>query len=128
MAETRIPWESRLDWSLSVLHWGALLLGVFLTALNEGITPSFTLAALLASVYVVAMQALPRRIRHNQVVGEIMAVSGVVVAVLAISLTGGIDSPYVLFLASPSFFAGAFLGLRIGFSPEPTWRLDVSAD
>ena len=114
MVAARTPWEVRLDWSLSVLHWGGLALGVFLTGLSEGGTPSVTLAALLASAYVVAMQALPRRIRHGQVVGEIMAVSGVVVALLSISLTRGIESPYVFFLAGPSFFAGAFLGFRIG--------------
>ena len=114
MLAVRTPWEVRLDWSLSAVHWGGLALGVILSGLSDGVTPSFTLAALLSSTYVVAMQALPRRIRHSEVVGEIMAVSGVVVALLAISLTDGIDSPYVFFLAGPSFFAGAFLGLRIG--------------
>ncbi len=114
MLAVRTPWEVRLDWSLSVLHWGSLALGIFLSGLSEGATPAVTLAALLASVYVVAMQALPRRLRHTDIIGEILAVSGVVVALLAISLTGGISSPYVLFLAAPSFFAGAFLGFRIG--------------
>jgi signal transduction histidine kinase len=114
MMAVRTPWEVRLDWSLSALHWGSLALGLFLSGLAEGATPSVTVAALLAAAYVVAMQALPRRLRHGPVIGEIMAVSGVVVALLAVALTGGIDSPYVLFLAAPSFFAGAFLGLRIG--------------
>ena len=30
------------------------------------------------------------------------------------ALTGGVDSGYVIFLAAPAFFAGAFLGLRVG--------------
>ncbi|MFQ5554029.1 MAG: sensor histidine kinase [Acidimicrobiia bacterium] len=114
MYPVRTPWEVRLDWSLSVLHWGSLALGLFLSGISDGVTPSVTLAAMLAATYVIAMQALPRRLRDHEIVGEILAVSGVVVALLSISLTGGIGSPYVLFLAAPSFFAGAFLGFRVG--------------
>ena len=59
------------------------------------------------------MQVMPRSVRHSDNVGEFLSVGGVLVALLAVALTGGINSPYLLFLATPSFFAGAFLGYRI---------------
>jgi signal transduction histidine kinase len=63
---------------------------------------------------VVALQVLPRRLRNTDSVGELMAVIGVVVSLVVVALTGGIESAYLLYVAAPSFFAGAFLGFRVG--------------
>jgi hypothetical protein len=56
------------------------------------------------------MQITPRAIRRSDNVGELLAVSGVLISLFAIALTDGIASPYLLLLATPSFFAGANLG------------------
>ncbi len=71
-------------------------------------------AGVAVAAYVVVMQVMPRPIRNSDDVGELLAVSGVLVALFAVALTDGIGSAYLLFLATPSFFAGAFLGYRIG--------------
>ena len=114
MTTTRRPWEQRLDWLLSVLLWTAFGLGLFLSIIPEGRSADSLIAAVGAATYVVTMQVMPRSVRHSDNVGELLSVGGVLVALLAVALTGGIDSPYLLFLATPSFFAGAFLGYRIG--------------
>jgi signal transduction histidine kinase len=108
------PWELRFDWTLLVLNWGALILGVFLSGLDLGSTPEVALAALVAGTYVVAMQVMPRRLRQSHWIGETMAVAGVVTGLIAVGITGGPSSPYILFLAAPTFFAATFLGLRVG--------------
>ena len=114
MTTTRQPWEQRLDWLLSVLLWTAFGLGLFLSVIPEGRSADSLIAAVGAATYVVTMQVVPRSVRHSDNAGELLSVGGVLVALLAVALTDGIDSPYLLFLATPSFFAGAFLGYRIG--------------
>ncbi|MBT8214369.1 MAG: hypothetical protein KJP12_04025 [Acidimicrobiia bacterium] len=107
-------WELRFDWTLTVLHWGALAIGVLLSAAQLESTARVTVAALIAGGYVVVMQVMPRRIRATRPLGEILAISGVVTGVAAVGLTGGVTSPYLLFLAAPVFFASIFFGTRIG--------------
>jgi signal transduction histidine kinase len=114
MLTTRDPWEQRLDWVLSAVLWGALTLSVTVTAVVEGATANVGISALLAGAWVVTMQTLPRRLRNSEQWGELLAVLGVVVSLIAMSLTGGSESGYVIFLAGPPLFAASFLGLRIG--------------
>ena len=114
MATNIHNWEQRVDWTLSAILWVGFGLSLFLSGLREGATAGVTLAGILAATYVVTMQVTPRRLRHSKQLGEILAIVGVTVALVGIALTGGIDSGYVIFLIGPAFFAGAFLGIRIG--------------
>ncbi len=114
MATNIRNWEQRVDWTLSAVLWFGFGMSLFLSGVREGATAGVTLASVFAGTYVVLMQAMPRRIRNSSQVGEVLAIVGVVVALVGIALSGGIDSGYVIFLIAPAFFAGAFLGLRIG--------------
>ena len=114
MSTASPTWELRLDWTLSALHWGSFAVGAIISILVRGADASTLSSAALAGAYVVAVQATPRRYRNDDSIGELVAVVGVVVSLVAVALTGGADSPYLLYLAAPSFFAGAFLGFRIG--------------
>ncbi|MCP5116362.1 MAG: hypothetical protein GY953_36495, partial [bacterium] len=108
------PWEQRLDWVLSAVLWASLTLSVIVSAAGRGATANVGLSALLAAAWVVAMQVLPRRIRSSEQWGELLAVIGVIVALIAMALTGGAESAYSIFLAGPVLFAASFLGLRVG--------------
>jgi signal transduction histidine kinase len=114
MSTASPAWELRLDWTLAALHWGSFTLAVILSFLADGANAATLASAATAGAYVVAVQTTPRRYRNDESIGELVAVVGVVVSLVAVALTGGIDSPYLLYMAAPSFFAGAFLGLRIG--------------
>ena len=114
MSTVSASWEHRLDWMLSALHWGSFALGAVLSILVQGADATTLISAALAGSYVVAVQATPRRYRNDESIGELIAVVGVVVSLVVVALTRGIDSPYLLYLAAPSFYAGAFLGYRIG--------------
>jgi signal transduction histidine kinase len=121
------PWELRFDWTFSVLLWFALALGLVITAVQQGPTPQVALAAAITSVFAAVMQVFPRRFRRRDSVGELLAISGVVMALVAVALTDGSASPYLLFLATPTFFAAAFLGLRIGLETAGLTSLGLIA-
>jgi signal transduction histidine kinase len=123
MIAAQEAWDRRLDWVLSAVLWASLTLSVIVSAIGEGATGNVGIAALLASAWVVAMQALPRRLRDSEQWGELLAVLGVIVGLIAIALTGGADSAYVIFLAGPPLYAASFLGTRIGLE---TGALSIS--
>jgi signal transduction histidine kinase len=114
MITSRDPWEQRLDWVLSAVLWASLTLSVIVSAVRFGAVATVGMSALLAGAYVITMQTLPRRVRNSEQWGELLAVLGVVSALIAAALTGGSESAYVIFLAGPSLFAASFLGWRIG--------------
>jgi len=114
MPTTDRTWEQRLERILMVLLWGSFAFGFLLSAIRNGASPAVTISAFIAGAYAVVMQWLPLRWRLDQNIGELIAVAGVVIALIAVALTGGINSPYLLFLSAPSFYAGAFLGFRVG--------------
>ena len=94
--------------------WSSLVLGVVLSAVNATTDQLVALAAVLGATYASIVQFTPRRVRDSELIGELVAVGGVMAALITVAITGGADSGYVLFLAIPSFYAGAFLGRRIG--------------
>ncbi len=62
----------------------------------------------------VALHAVPRPAQRQPWVGELLAVTGAGLALLAIRLTGGTDSPYLLMSLAPTLYASARLGTRVG--------------
>ncbi|MDJ0497271.1 MAG: histidine kinase [Acidimicrobiia bacterium] len=114
MLTSHDPWEQRLDWVLSAVLWASLTLSVIVSAVGRGATATVGVSALLAAAWVVAMQVVPRRLRNSEQWGEPLAVLGIIVALIAVALTGGSESAYVIFLAGPPLFAASFLGMRIG--------------
>ncbi len=108
------PWEIRFDWTLTVFMWGSFLVGLFLSTVDAGATPSTVGAGALIASYVLTLQVLPRSLRSAPLLGELLAVLGVASGLVAIAITGGLDSPYLLYLGAPVFFATAFLGTREG--------------
>jgi signal transduction histidine kinase len=115
MLTARDPWEQRLDWLLSAVLWASLTLSVIVTAVVYGVTASVGISALLAGAWVVAMQVAPNRRRNSEQWGELLAVIGVVVSLVAMALTGGGDSIYVIYLAGVPLFAASFLSARIAY-------------
>lgn len=99
---------------MSAILWSSLVLGVVLSSVNATADTLVALAAVIGATYASILQFTPRRIRDGELIGELVAVGGVVAALIAVAITGGGDSGYVLFLAIPPFYAGAFLGRRIG--------------
>lgn len=110
----RDSWEIRFEWIQSILQWTALVFGAGLSLLSDGIHAATIGAAAAVTAYTVAMHSIPRRHRLNGLVGGLLALLGVVTGLLAIGLTGGLESPYLLYLVVPVFFASALHGTVLG--------------
>ena len=110
----RDSWEIRFEWIQTVLVWVALVVGVGLSILETGVEPETVAASIAVTAYTIGMQAIPYRHKQLPLVATLLASLGVVTALLAIGLTGGVESPYLLYLAVPIFFASAFHGMRLG--------------
>jgi signal transduction histidine kinase len=110
----RDSWEIRFEWIQTILVWIALVVGVGLSILETGVEPSTVAASIAATAYTIALQAIPYRHKQLPLIATLLSFLGVATALLAIALTGGVDSPYLLYLAVPIFFASAFHGMRLG--------------
>ncbi len=110
----RDSWEIRFEWIQSVLQWVSLVAGVGLSVLDFGATSGVIAASAAVTAYTIAMQAIPQHQKDSQLVGALLALLGVVTSLFAVSLTGGIDSPFLLYLTVPVFFASAFYGGILG--------------
>jgi signal transduction histidine kinase len=126
MPERTNPWESRFHKVLLVLLWVALALGVFMTFWEARKTAA-TLgantigadaigAAMSAGVFVLGSQILPRPYLRTTWVRELTSVVGVTLVMMAVSLSGGLTSPFLLLSMTPIMLAGVFGGFRSGLA------------
>jgi len=126
MPERKNPWESRFHKVLLALLWVALGLGVFITfwearkeaaALGgEAIGPEAIGAAMAASVFVLGSQILPRSYLRVTWIRELSSLVGVTLVMMAVSLSGALNSPFLLLSLTPIMVAGVFGGFRSGLA------------
>lgn len=114
MFATAPVWESRFDRIANILQWMALAFGAFFAFVLDGATLATATAFTVTALYIVVFQSLPMRVRHGVWTGELLAVLGVGIAMLAVVLTGNLESPYLLFSVTPVLYAAAFSGWRRG--------------
>ncbi len=126
MAERTNPWESRFHKLLLALMWVALVLGVFISFWEArkvesargavGVGADAIGAAMSAGVYVLGSQILPRALLRTTWVRELTSIVGVTLVMMAVSLSGGLNSPYLLLSLTPVMLAGLFGGFRSGLA------------
>jgi len=114
MFATAPVWENRFDRIANILQWMALAFGALFAFALDGATLATATAFTVTALYIVLFQSLPMRVRHGVWSGEVLAVTGVAVAMLAIGLTRDIESPYLLFSITPVLYSSAFAGWRRG--------------
>ncbi|MEE8330845.1 MAG: histidine kinase [Acidimicrobiia bacterium] len=113
---TERPWQTRFRWILSVWHWGGLMVGVFVSAIRLDPGPEQAAAGIVVGLYVLIVEVLPEDVRRNGIIAEVLVVAGVGASVLAVGLTGGSASPYLLFSLAPTFSAATFDSPRRGIA------------
>ena len=111
---------------LLALLWVALALGVFISfwearkeaALlgGEAIGADAIGAAMAAGVYVLGSQILPRTYLRTTWIRELTSLVGITLVMMAVSLSGGLNSPFLLLSLTPVMVAGVFGGFRSGLA------------
>lgn len=126
MPDRQNPWESRFHKVLLALLWVALALGVFITFWEarkaaellgaETIGADAIGAAMSGGVYVLGSQILPRTFLRITWIRELTSLVGVTLVMMAVSLSGGLQSPFLLLSLTPIMVAGVFGGFRSGLA------------
>jgi signal transduction histidine kinase len=112
-----VIWDRRTRLALIWCEWLALVLGIFVTIfVSGGATPVNLGAAAIAGLYVMASSVTPVEWFRRPLVLDGAVVIGVVLTMLAVTLTGSADSPYLLLAITPTLLAGFFGGARPAFS------------
>ena len=116
MLATPAPWETRLHKSVVVGQWIAFAIGLVSTLIIDGPAPNDFVAMAVASAYVVGSALTPEpwyRIRFG---ADAIPLIGAVAILVAMTLTGGATSPYLLLSMGPPIFATIYGGLRSGLT------------
>lgn len=115
-ATTPAPWETRVHKTVVIGLWVALVVGIvasFAASDNLGLTLA---AATIASMYVVASTLIPESTYRIRFGVETICLSGAIVVLVAMTISGGASSPYLLVSMGPPIFAALYGGPRAGIA------------
>jgi signal transduction histidine kinase len=129
-----VIWDQRTRLALIWCEWIALALGIFVTVfVSGGANPILLAAAAIAATYVLGSTVIPVEWFRRPLILDGAVVVGVVLTMLAVTLTGSADSPYVLLAITPTLWAGFFGGARPAFSAAllasgMLWLIELSEE
>jgi signal transduction histidine kinase len=106
--------ERRIMRVVIVSQWVALALGIVAgIVVSQGSSESF-IAAATAGIYVLVMTAVPLHVLRRPLVVEGTSLTGSLLTMTAVTLTGGLSSPYLLLAIIPPVSATVLGGMRAG--------------
>jgi signal transduction histidine kinase len=110
------PWEFRLHRSVTIGQFIVLVLAVIIDLLASNGKPdgNSLLAIAVATIYVLGSAAVPESWYRIRFGAEAITLIGAFLMITAVTLTGGVNSPYILLSMGPSVFATIYGGLRTG--------------
>jgi hypothetical protein len=108
------PWESRVHQTVVIGQWVALTVGIVSSLVASGGTGSSLIAMGIASAYVIAATLIPESMFRIRFGAEALSLTGSIVVLVALTMTGGAASPYLLLSMGPPIFATLYGGLRSG--------------
>lgn len=116
MLATPAPWESRVHRTVVAGQWVGLTVGIFSSLVSTGGSAPSLLAMAIAAAYVTASALIPESKFRMRFGAETVALIGAIAVLVALTLTGGAGSPYLLLSMGPPVFATLYGGLRSGIA------------
>ncbi|MGB8360391.1 MAG: histidine kinase [Acidimicrobiia bacterium] len=114
MSAMPAPWESRVHRTVVIGQWVALTVGI-VSSLVASSGSGVSLGALaIAGGYVVGSTLIPESRFRVRFGGEAISLTGAIVVLVALTMTGGANSPYLLLSMGPPIFATLYGGFRSG--------------
>ncbi len=108
------PWEFRVHRAVTIGQFVALVVAVvwdLVTTENLGLS---LVAMAVATIYVIGSAAVPESWYRIRFGAEAITLLGAFLTITAMTLTGGVESPYLLLSMGPPIFATIYGGLRTG--------------
>jgi signal transduction histidine kinase len=111
-----VIWDRRTRLVLVASQWIALALGIFASFATDGPNGITIAAAGIAGIFVLVSTSAPLDWFRRQIVLDIWVLSAVILTMIAVTLTGSADSPFLLLAITPTLWAGIFGGQRQALS------------
>jgi two-component system sensor histidine kinase DegS len=110
-------WNQRTRLILVWSQWVALALAIFASvAAEQGANALVLGAAGIAGSFVLASTMAPLNWFRKPFALDAGVVAGVILTMIAVTLTGSANSPYLLLAITPTLWAGFFAGVRSAFA------------
>lgn len=109
-----VAWETRVHQTVVIAQWVALTVGIVSSLVATEGSGAALLAMALASAYVIATTLMPGRVLKARFGAEALALTGTVLVLTSLTLTGASDSPYLLLSMGPPVLATLYGGFRPG--------------
>ena len=110
------PWESRLHHAVVIGQWIALTIGIVSDLVATSGSGQSLAAMAVAGTYVIASTIIPESWYRARFGAEAITFLGALVILVALTMTGGATSPYLLLSVGPPIFATIYGGLRTGLT------------
>ncbi|HET8739579.1 MAG TPA: histidine kinase [Acidimicrobiia bacterium] len=108
------PWVSRVHRTVIIGQWVALTVGIISSLIAFGGTRNTLGAVAIAAAYVIGSTLIPEPMFRIRFGVETICLTGAIVVLVAMTMTGGASSPYLLLSMGPPIFATLYGGLRPG--------------
>lgn len=120
MLSVEVPWERRVTFVVNVASWIALAVGIVAaTAASGGSATNLNRvlgATGVGSVWVLASTVIPLAAIKRSFVLEALAIVGSVSTMVAVAITGTVESPFLLLSLTPTMFAAIHGGFRVALA------------
>lgn len=116
MLATPAPWETRVHRTVVIGQWVALTIGIVSSLVQSGGSPQSLVAMGIAGAYVVGTALAPEEWFWRRFGVESICLTGALIVLVGMTLTGGATSPYLLLSMGPPVFATVYGGFRTGLT------------
>lgn len=110
------PWESRVHRIIVIGQWVALVVGIVSSLVSADDSQNAFVAVVLAGGYTIGATLIPESLFRARFGVETITLTGAIVVLIAMTMTGGASSPYLLLSMGPPVFATVYGGLRAGLT------------
>jgi signal transduction histidine kinase len=110
------PWESRVHRTVLAGQWVALTVGIVSSLVESRGSGASILAMAVAAAYTIGSTLLPESMFRLRFGVEAISLFGAISILVALTLTDGAGSPYLLLSMGPPVFATLYGGLRSGLT------------
>lgn len=111
---TPASWETRIHKTVVVGQWVALTIGIVSHAVQTGGGGTFWGAFTLTALYALGATLIPETRFQARFGAETITLGGAIVLGVALTLSSGPDSPYLLLSMGPPILATLYGGIRSG--------------